>query len=142
VVPELAQGAGLQAGDVHLGDAELSGDFLLGEVAVEAQDEDALLAAGQCVPVAGHGLHVHRAGYRRVVFAQQAGQPARAWPPPACWPPPARPPPGCSTGRRACSASYERILGFDHPDTLDSRNNLALAYQDAGRTADAKELNP
>ena len=31
-------------------------------------------------------------------------------------------------------ADQERILGPDHPDTLHSRNNLATAYQDAGRT--------
>jgi len=31
----------------------------------------------------------------------------------------------------------ERVLGQDHPDTLTSRNNLALAYQDAGRAAEA-----
>ena len=28
-------------------------------------------------------------------------------------------------------------LGPDHPGTLTSRNNLAVAYQDAGRTAEA-----
>jgi tetratricopeptide (TPR) repeat protein len=28
---------------------------------------------------------------------------------------------------------FSRVLGDDHPDTLISRNNLALAYQDAGR---------
>ena len=27
-----------------------------------------------------------------------------------------------------------------HPDTLISRNNLALAYQDAGRLDEAKDL--
>ena len=32
-------------------------------------------------------------------------------------------------------AAFERVLGPDHPDTLASRNNLALAYQAAGRTA-------
>jgi tetratricopeptide (TPR) repeat protein len=31
----------------------------------------------------------------------------------------------------------ERILGPDHPDTLNSRNSLALAYLAAGRAADA-----
>ncbi|GAA4102567.1 hypothetical protein GCM10022248_89430 [Nonomuraea soli] len=29
-------------------------------------------------------------------------------------------------------ADYERVLGVDHPDTLNSRNNLAGAYQSAG----------
>jgi hypothetical protein len=28
----------------------------------------------------------------------------------------------------------ERILGPDHPDTLNSRNRLANAYRDAGRS--------
>ena len=32
------------------------------------------------------------------------------------------------------------MLGADHPDTLASRNNLALAYRDAGRTAEAITL--
>lgn len=31
----------------------------------------------------------------------------------------------------------EGVLGPGHPGTLASRNNLALAYQDAGRTANA-----
>ena len=30
-------------------------------------------------------------------------------------------------------ADRERVLGGTHPDTLTSRNNLACAYQDAGR---------
>ena len=33
-----------------------------------------------------------------------------------------------------------RLLGADHPDTLHSRNDLALAYQDAGRLNDAIPL--
>jgi hypothetical protein len=32
-------------------------------------------------------------------------------------------------------------LGPDHPDTLASRNNLAIAYQEAGRTDKAWDLN-
>ena len=34
-------------------------------------------------------------------------------------------------------ADEERVLGPDHPATLKSRNNLAIAYRDAGRTAEA-----
>ena len=34
----------------------------------------------------------------------------------------------------------QRLLGPDDPDTLTSQNNLASAYQDAGRTADAIRL--
>ena len=34
----------------------------------------------------------------------------------------------------------ERVLGADHPDTLHSRNDLALAYQEAGRPNDAIPL--
>ena len=34
-------------------------------------------------------------------------------------------------------ADRERLLGPDHPDTLQSRNNLANAYQDACRAAGA-----
>ena len=33
------------------------------------------------------------------------------------------------------------MLGADHPDTLSTRNNLALAYRDAGRTAEAITLH-
>ena len=35
----------------------------------------------------------------------------------------------------------ERVLGADHPDTLRSRNNLALAYRAAGRLNDAIPLH-
>ena len=38
-------------------------------------------------------------------------------------------------------ADQERVLGADHPDTLATRNNLANAYQDAGRTAEAITLH-
>jgi tetratricopeptide (TPR) repeat protein len=34
-------------------------------------------------------------------------------------------------------ARRRRVLGEDHPDTLASANNLANAYQDAGRAAEA-----
>ena len=37
-------------------------------------------------------------------------------------------------------AARERVLGPDHPDTLHSRNNLALAYQEAGRLDEAIPL--
>jgi hypothetical protein len=37
-------------------------------------------------------------------------------------------------------ADRERVLGDTHPDTLTSRNNLAHAYQEAGRLGDAKIL--
>ena len=38
-------------------------------------------------------------------------------------------------------ADQERVLGPDHPDTLTTRNNLALAYQDAGRLDEAIGLH-
>ena len=38
-------------------------------------------------------------------------------------------------------ADQERVLGPDHPDTLASRNNLAIAYRAAGRTAEAITLH-
>jgi len=38
------------------------------------------------------------------------------------------------------TADLERELGPDHPDTLNSRNSLAAAYQAAGRVADAIPL--
>ena len=37
-------------------------------------------------------------------------------------------------------ADLERVLGPDHPDTLNARNSLAAAYQVAGRAADAISL--
>ena len=37
-------------------------------------------------------------------------------------------------------ADREQVLGETHPDTLTSRNNLALAYQDAGRLDEAIPL--
>ena len=39
------------------------------------------------------------------------------------------------------TADLEQVLGPDHPSTLDSRNNLAAAYQDAGRAAEAIRLH-
>ncbi len=38
-------------------------------------------------------------------------------------------------------ADQERVLGPDHPDTLGSRDNLANAYQDAGRLDEAISLH-
>ena len=38
------------------------------------------------------------------------------------------------------SAELERVLGPDHPDTLNARNSLAAAYQAAGRVAEAIPL--
>ena len=38
-------------------------------------------------------------------------------------------------------ADQERVLGADHPDTLTTRNSLAIAYRDAGRTAEAITLH-
>jgi len=37
-------------------------------------------------------------------------------------------------------ADLERVLGTDYPDTLDTRRNLAIAYQRAGRMAEAITL--
>jgi hypothetical protein len=37
-------------------------------------------------------------------------------------------------------AEFERVLGPDHPDTLNARDSLAAAYQAAGRVADAIPL--
>jgi tetratricopeptide (TPR) repeat protein len=41
----------------------------------------------------------------------------------------------------AVAADSARMLGPDHPDTLASWNNLALAYQEVGRTAEAIRLH-
>ena len=37
-------------------------------------------------------------------------------------------------------ADLERMLGPDHPDTMNARNSLAVAYHTAGRTAEAIPL--
>jgi O-antigen/teichoic acid export membrane protein/tetratricopeptide (TPR) repeat protein len=37
-------------------------------------------------------------------------------------------------------ADSQRVLGSDHPDTLTAQNNLAVAYQEAGRAAEAIPL--
>ncbi len=42
--------------------------------------------------------------------------------------------PACHPLHQQTLAARERLLGPDHPHTLASRNNLALAYQAAGRT--------
>ena len=41
---------------------------------------------------------------------------------------------------RSALADCERVRGTDHPSTLKSRNNLAMAYRAAGRTAEAIPL--
>ena len=67
----------------------------------------------------------------------------RRWAPATTWPPPTRTlggwrrPSRCSSAR---SATAERVLGDTHPDTLTARNNLATAYQDAGRLEEAIPL--
>ena len=38
-------------------------------------------------------------------------------------------------------ADQERVLGPDHPSTLNSRNSLAIAYQEAGRLDEAISLH-
>ena len=38
-------------------------------------------------------------------------------------------------------ADCERVLGTEHPNTLKSRNSLAIAYQDAGRAGEAIPLH-
>jgi hypothetical protein len=59
---------------------------------------------------------------------------------------------GLSLADRACLALAQRLelpvvttdrawaLGAEHPATLTARNNLALSYHSAGRTADAIAL--
>ncbi len=41
---------------------------------------------------------------------------------------------------RGALADCERVRGADHPDSLRSRNNLAMAYLAAGRTTEAIPL--
>src|SRR5207247_1824841 len=44
------------------------------------------------------------------------------------------------TQRVVLVADSQRVLGPDHPDTLTAQNNLAVAYQEAGRAAEAIPL--
>ncbi len=37
-------------------------------------------------------------------------------------------------------ADREQVLGATHPDTMITRNNLAVVYQEAGRTDEAISL--
>jgi tetratricopeptide (TPR) repeat protein len=39
------------------------------------------------------------------------------------------------------TADFERVLGHDHPDTLNARNGLAIAYEAAGRIDEAIALH-
>ena len=39
-------------------------------------------------------------------------------------------------------AAQERVLGADHPETLRTRNNLALAYQEVDRPAEGIKPRP
>jgi serine/threonine protein kinase len=41
---------------------------------------------------------------------------------------------------KSASEGLARVLGPDHPDTFATRTNLALAYRDAGRTAEAIKM--
>jgi len=59
---------------VHLRDAELLADLGLGQVAVEAEQQDALFAGRQLLPVRGHGLHVQRVLDRVVLGAEHVGE--------------------------------------------------------------------
>jgi hypothetical protein len=45
-----------------------------------------------------------------------------------------------AAARQAKLADREQLLGDTHPDTLTSRNNLAMAYRAAGRLAEALPL--
>src|ERR1700683_5082288 len=46
LAPEVGQGSGQEPGDMHLGDAQPVADLRLGQVAVEAHDQDGLLPLG------------------------------------------------------------------------------------------------
>jgi hypothetical protein len=51
-----------------------------------------------------------------------------------------RPPTGTPAGEaillfEQALAGRERILGVDHPDTVTTRNNLALVYKEADRAS-------
>ncbi len=49
--------------------------------------------------------------------------------------------PEATTPLQRLLADCERVLGPDHPDTMKARNNLAAAYQRAGCTSGAADLD-
>ena len=59
---------------MHLGDAELLADLSLGHAAVEAHDQDLLLARRQFAPVRGDGLHAEHVLHLRVLPAEDVSQ--------------------------------------------------------------------
>jgi hypothetical protein len=75
---EVAERAGGQPGDVHLGDPEVPADLRLGHVFEEPHGQDLLLAHRQLAPVGGDGLHAEHVLQLRVLRAEQVGQGWRA----------------------------------------------------------------
>src|SRR5215468_1491045 len=72
--PQVAERPGEQPGHVHLRDTEAGADLGLGEVSIEAHDEDALLAFGEFLPVRGDGLHVNSVLDLGVLAAEHVAQ--------------------------------------------------------------------
>jgi hypothetical protein len=70
-VAEPGEGFGEESGDVHLGDAAALGDFVLGEVAVEAEDEDLSFAFGEVLEQGLDGEVVVDGGEVGVVLADE-----------------------------------------------------------------------
>jgi len=70
-----------------------------------------------------------------------AGEPAQADPEAIAQPEQAPASLGAVALHEQVLADRERVLGPEHPDTLAARNNLALAYQTAGRTDEAIALH-
>ena len=78
-----AEGVGEQAGDAHLGDAELLADLPLRHVTVKAYPQDLLLTKGQLAPVRGDGpayracRSLERGRDRRMPSSSWSSSPAR-----------------------------------------------------------------
>jgi len=70
----MAQGAGAEPGDMHLGDAEPLADLHLGHAAAEVHDQDLLLAQGQLAPVRGDGAHGEHVLQPRILLPEGVGQ--------------------------------------------------------------------
>jgi serine phosphatase RsbU (regulator of sigma subunit)/PAS domain-containing protein len=80
LVPQVGERPVEQAGDVHLGNAEAVADLGLGEVPVEAEHEDALLAFWQFLPVRVERRHVERVLDAGVVVAEHIREQRRVIP--------------------------------------------------------------
>src|SRR5690349_2401286 len=76
---EVAERAGEQPGDLHLGDAELLADLRLRHVLVKAHQQDLLLPRGQLAPVRSDGPHAEHVLHPAVLLAEDVREGGGTW---------------------------------------------------------------